>query len=104
MMILTIIFTILSVAYDTKKRFINHVPRFIFRAISIFGISYFTCTSFWLNTAIFYAIFDYTLNLFEGRNIFHIGETAIHDIMWNLYLGGWFSQLLFKITLLILFI
>lgn len=103
MMIPTIIFTILSAAYDTKKRFTNHIPRFIFRAISVALISYFTSTSFWLNTAIFYAIFDYTLNLFEGRNIFYIGETAIHDIMWNLYLGGWFPQLLFKITLIILF-
>lgn len=102
-MITTIIFTLLSAWCDNGKRFTNHIPRFIFRAVTVLLISYLTDTSFWLNTAIFYALFDYTLNLFEGRNIFYIGETAIHDIMWNLYLGGWFPQLLFKITLIILF-
>lgn len=102
-MILTIIFTILSAAYDTKKRFTNHIPRFVFRAITVFGISYFTCTSFWLNTAIFYLIFDYLLNILEGREWNYIGDTAIHDVMWLIYLGGWVPQLLFKIGLIILF-
>ena len=70
-MILTIIFTLLSALYDNGKRFVNHRPRFIFRAITVCLISYFSKGNFLINfaqnTAIFYLLFDYALNMFEGR-------------------------------------
>jgi hypothetical protein len=69
--ILAIIFTLISAIYDNGKRFTDHIPRFIFRALVVALISYFEqgnfISNFLLNTAIFYAAFDYTLNLLEGR-------------------------------------
>lgn len=83
-MVLTIIFIILSALYDNGKRFTNHAPRFIFRAVVVGLISYFEngyfLTNFALNTAIFYALFDYTLNVFENRKWNYIGNTAKWDI------------------------
>ena len=83
-MILTIIFTILIALYDNGKRFTNHVPRFIFRVIVVTMISYFEknnfILNFALNTAIFYALFDYTLNILEGRAWNYLGNTALWDI------------------------
>ena len=103
-MILTLIFTILSALYDNGKRFKNHIPRFIFRAIVVAIISYFESgnfiTNFILNTSIFYLFFDYILNILEGRKWNYIGSTAIHDIMWSKYLGGWIPQLIFKLLFL----
>lgn len=102
-MILTIIFIILSALYDNGKRFINHAPRFIFRAIVVGLISYFEngcfLTNFALNTSIFYALFDYTLNIFEGRKWNYIGNTSEIDKAWR-KLGGWVPQLIFKVLLL----
>ena len=86
-MILTLIFTILSVLYDNGKRFVDHRPRFIFRAIVVVIISYFSDGNFILNflqnTAIFYLLFDYTLNILEGRKWNYIGSTALWDIQRN---------------------
>lgn len=83
-MILTILFTILSAIYDTGERFTNHVPRFIFRAIIVFLISFFadgnTIINFLQNTAIFYLLFDYSLNILEGRKWNYIGQTAKWDL------------------------
>lgn len=100
------LFAILSAIYDKGKRFTNHLPRFIFRAIVVLVISYFSEGNFFINfaqnTAIFYLLFDYTLNMLEGRKWNYIGNTAIHDIVWGKYLGGWIPQLIFKILFLIL--
>ena len=83
-MIITLIFTILSALYDKGKRFTNHTPRFIFRAIVVGLISYFSEGNFIINfaqnTAIFYLLFDYTLNILEGRKWNYIGQTAKWDI------------------------
>jgi len=103
---LTLLFTILSALYDNGKRFTNHLPRFIFRAIVVGIISYFSAGNFLINfaqnIAIFYLLFDYTLNIMERRKWNYIGNTAIHDIVWGKYLGGWIPQLIFKILFLIL--
>lgn len=83
-MILTAIFTLLSAWYDNGKRFVDHKPRFILRAIVVGLISYFNTGNFLINfaqnTAIFYLLFDYSLNLFEGREWNYIGQTARWDI------------------------
>lgn len=101
-MLLTIIFTTLSALYDKGKRFTNHIPRFIFRAVSVLLISYFTDGNFFINfaqnVAIFYLIFDYTLNILEDRKWNYIGSTSTIDKFWLKV--GWISQLIFKIIFL----
>ena len=101
---ITILFTILSALYDNGKRFNNHIPRFIFRAIVVTIISYFSKGDFILNftqnTAIFYLLFDYILNILEDRKWNYIGETAEIDKLWRKS-GGWIPQLIFKIVFLI---
>ena len=103
-MILTIIFTILSALYDNGKRFVDHRPRFIFRAIVVGLISYFSAGNFLINfaqnTAIFYLLFDYTLNVLEGRKWNYIGSTSKIDQFINKY-GSWKIQFLFKILFII---
>jgi hypothetical protein len=83
-MIATIIFTLLSALYDNGKRFINHTPRFIFRAVVVVIISYFESGNFLINyiqnAAVFYLLFDYTLNILEGRRWNYIGNTAKWDV------------------------
>lgn len=82
---ITLIFTILSALYDNGKRFVDHGPRFIFRAVVVAVISCFEqgnfISNFLLNTAVFYAAFDYTLNLLEGRKWNYIGQTATTDVL-----------------------
>jgi len=103
-MIVTLIFTILSALYDNGKRFTDHTSRWILRAIVVAVISYFSngnfILNFALNTAIFYLIFDYALNILEGRNWNYIGATAKTDKLWKKS-GGWIPQLIFKIVFLI---
>lgn len=86
-MIPTLTFTILSALYDNGKRFVDHTLRFIFRAIIVGLISYFSESNFFIsfaqNTAIFYLLFDYALNIFEGRKWNYIGNTALWDIQRN---------------------
>ena len=98
------LFAILSAIYDKGKRFTNHLPRFIFRAIVVLVISYFSEGNFFINfaqnTAIFYLLFDYALNILEGRKWYYIGNTAKIDLLWH-KLGGWVAQLIFKILLLV---
>ena len=81
---LTIIFTLLSALYDNGKRFINHTPRFIFRAVVVAIISYLESGNFLINyiqnAAVFYLLFDYTLNILEGRKWNYIGNTAKCDV------------------------
>ena len=83
-MIPTLTFTILSALYDNGKRFVDHTPRFIFRVIVVGLMSYFSAGNFLINfiqsVAIFYLLFDYALNIFEGRKWNYIGETAKWDI------------------------
>ena len=110
---ITLIFTILSAIYDNGKRFTDHTSRFVFRAIFIGLISFFemptilvgvwkpTLMQFFFNTAIFYGIFDYVLNILEKRKWNYIGDTAIIDQFINKY-GNWKIQFLFKILLIIL--
>jgi hypothetical protein len=45
-------------------------------------------------------IFDYALNILEGRKWNYIGQTAKTDILWK-KLGGWIPQLVFKLIFLI---
>lgn len=99
---ITVLFTILAALYDKNKRFTNHVPRFIFRAIVVGLISYFSAGEFLINfaqnTAIFYLLFDYVLNILEGRKWDYIGSTSTID---KLFLKvGWVPQLIFKIVFL----
>jgi len=100
---LTILFTLLSAYYDAGKRFTNHVPRFIFRTLVVGFISLVQDGNFFanmfLNTAIFYMLFDYVLNIFEGREWNYIGNTSSIDRLWSKY--GVDMQLIFKITLLV---
>lgn len=110
---ITIIFTILSSLYDKGKRFEDHSSRFIFRAVIVSLISLFevptilvgvwkpTLMQFFFNVSIFYAIFDYWLNMFEHRNWNYIGSTSVIDRFWLKI--GWIWQLLFKIILLTIF-
>ena len=102
-MTLVIVFTILSALYDNGKRFVDHTPRFIFRAIVVGLISYFSAGNFLINfaqnTAIFYLIFDYALNILEGRKWNYVGGTSKIDVFWR-RVGGWIPQLIFKITFL----
>lgn len=104
-MILTFILTLLSALYDKGKRFTNHIPRFIFRSIVVCLISYYSAGNFLINfaqnTATFYLLFDYTLNIFEGRKWNYIGQTSEIDKLW-IKIGGWIPQLIFKIVFLII--
>lgn len=101
-MIPTLTFTILSALYDNGKRFVDHIPRFIFRAIIVGLISYFSEGNFLINfaqnTAIFYLLFDYALNLLEKRKWNYIGNTAAIDQFTNKY-GNWKIQFIIKILL-----
>lgn len=109
---IVLLFTILSAIYDSGKRFQDHSSRFIFRAVVILLISFFEMPviiiGFWkptliqllLNISIFYIVFDYVLNILEGRKWNYIGTTAKIDILWN-KLGGWVPQLTFKLIFFI---
>ena len=101
---ITILFTILSALYDNGKSFVDHKPRWIFRAAVVAIISYFEQGCFFsnvaLNTAIFYVVFDYTLNLLEGRKWNYIGTTSVLDKLTNKY-GNWKIQFIIKILLVV---
>lgn len=103
--LLTILFTVGSALFDAElfhkgKGFIDHTPRFIFRAIVVGLISYFTNTNIILNAALFYLFFDYSLNIFWNKPWNYIGETAEIDKLW-IAAGGWVPQLIFKLLLVI---
>jgi hypothetical protein len=105
--LLTILFTIMSAYFDAdqfKKGnfFVDHTPRFLFRGVIVLLISYYTNTSFLLNSSLFYLFFDYTLNIFWGKPWNYIGNTAKIDKMWR-SIGGWRSQLIFKLFLVFIF-
>lgn len=109
---ITLIFTIVSALFDNNKRFTDHTSRFVFRAIMVCLISIIemptilvgvwkpTLTQFFFNTAIFYGIFDYTLNILEKRKWNYIGNTAAIDQFTNKY-GNWKIQFIIKILLVV---
>jgi hypothetical protein len=109
---ITAIFTLLSALYDKGKRFENHAHRFIFRAVIVFLISIIetptilvgiwkpTLFQFLFNIAIFYGIFDYTLNILEKRKWNYIGSTSKIDQFINKY-GNWKIQFIIKILFII---
>ena len=109
---IVVIFTILSALFDTNKRFIDHTSRFVFRAIMVCLISIIevpailvgiwkpTLFQFLFNTAIFYGIFDYILNILEKRKWNYVGDTSKIDQFINKY-GSWKIQFLFKILFII---
>lgn len=104
---ITTLFTILSAMYDKGRRFTDHSIRFIFRFIVILLISYLEIgnilINFAVNTSLFYLMFDYILNILEGRKWNYVGVTSEIDKFWNKN-GGWISQLIFKIFLVIIII
>lgn len=104
-MIPTLTFTILSALYDNGKRFVDHRPRFTFRAIVVVIISYFSTGNLFINLAqniaIFYLLFDYILNIMERRKWNYIGSTSEIDKLWG-KCGGWIPQLIFKLIFLII--
>ena len=109
---IVVVFTILSALFDTNKRFTDHTSRFVFRLIMVCLISIIevptilvgiwkpTLTQFFFNTAIFYGIFDYVLNILEKRRWNYIGSTSKIDQFTNKY-GSWKIQFLFKILFII---
>jgi len=110
---IVVVFTILSALFDTNKRFTDHTSRFVFRAIIICLISIIevpailvgiwkpTLFQFLFNTAIFYGIFDYILNILEKRKWNYVGDTSKIDQFINKY-GSWKIQFLFKILFIII--
>lgn len=101
-MIITLLFIILFALHDNGKRFTDHKQRFMFRAIVVALISYFSEGNFIINfaqnTAIFYLIFDYALNILEGRKWNYVGSTSKIDQFINKY-GSWKIQFIIKISL-----
>jgi len=100
-----LIFTILSALYDNGKRFVDHKPRFIFRAIvvsliSLIGDNY--LVTLILNSVVFYILFDYTLNIMEKREWNYIGKTSEIDKIKNKMPNPKLFDLVHKIILLIL--
>lgn len=99
--ILTIIFTLLSAYYDARElnagRYIeDHTPRAAFRLLILIVVSFIFNIHILISLAVFYLIFDTSLNLMRGLKWNYIGDTAILDIVFN-KLGGWIPQYIFKI-------
>lgn len=104
--ILLIVFTLSVAYYDAQefkaKRYIkDHTPRAAFRLLILTIISFIFNKHILISLAVFYIIFDYSLNLMRKLSWNYIGTTAITDQIWN-KLGGWIPQLIFKITFLII--
>ena len=99
--ILTIIFTLLSAYYDAVelkagRYFKDHTPRAAFRLLILIVISFIFNIHILISLAVFYLIFDTSLNLMRGLKWNYIGDTAILDQIFN-KLGGWIPQYIFKI-------
>ena len=107
---ITVLFALLSALYDNGKRFTDHTSRFVFRAIilclisvvevpiMLVGIWIPTVIQILLNIFIFYGVFDYALNILEGRKWNYIGTTSVLDKLTNKY-GNWKIQFIIKILL-----
>lgn len=104
------IFTLLSAKIDADSlnqgyRFKDHSVRWVQRGLVVAALSQQGLWLFLLNTALFYLVFDYTLNVLRGLPVLYIGSVAHTDRLWT---GKPVLQLIFKtiffITTLILFL
>lgn len=93
LILLTILFCVFSAEYDSSKTIHNHTPRFIFRAVVVFGLSLFSIERFLFLSSIFYLFFDYIYNYFRGNPIFYIGTTAKIDKLKRKYFGKYLTAL-----------
>jgi len=104
--ILTTLFTLLSAYYDAQefkagRYFKDHTPRAAFRLLVMVIISFLTNTHILITLSVFYLLCDLLLNVFWGKPWNYIGSTSEIDKIWH-KLGGWISQYIFKITILII--
>lgn len=76
--------------------------------ITIIRVSFFVLAAYFLDQLnlkflfaswlLFVALFDYTLNLFRGLNLFYLGHNSKWDLFWS---GNEFSLLVFKAVCLV---
>ena len=98
-------FVLLSALFDKGRRFENHLPRFLLRAAVVFFISSFgdgnIFFDFFFYSSVFFLLFDYVLNLMEGRKWCYIGNTAKIDILRNKIFGDFscWADLMVKLIL-----
>ena len=96
--LVTIIFAYIDYEYFAAGyRFKDHTLRFILRAIVVLSMAS-SITEALLFACLFYAVFDYSLNLFRGLPFLYVGSTAFSDKLFS----GKYIQLGLKISLLIL--
>lgn len=114
-LILGTLFALGFALYDKGKRFVNHIPRFLFRviiALIITGLLTNNIQEWIINLILFgsgfYLVFDYTLNFLEDRDWNYIGNTSRIDKLWRKLFkeNTWKIQLFIKlfITFVLLFI
>jgi small-conductance mechanosensitive channel len=90
-----------SALHDNGKRFYDHTFRFLFRAIVVVIASGFNINAMFVMASTFYLLFDYMLNVLEGRDIHYIGKTAKLDRLF-LFEYGALVQFILKVSLWIL--
>lgn len=91
-----------------KGYFHDHSARFLQGGMFVWLLSLFAAEGqiieqfklFGLYSAIFYATFDYVLNIQAGKPILYTGNTSLIDRLWS---GKPYLQLAFKSLLLIIF-
>lgn len=100
-----------SAAYDYEKRFVNHKLRWGFRFVAATFLAFiggFTIWQYFTNlfiiASVFYAIFDYMLNIFEGRYWGYIGDTAIWDKIRKKLYGRYLVEIDFVSKILLIVI
>jgi len=102
MTIIIIIILVVLFAYsdacDLKSgfRFTNHTPRFVLRFATTLFVSN-SIIDFIASGFLFYALFDYILNIFRNKPILYIGKVSFIDRLWG---DNKYMQLTFKIILL----
>lgn len=108
-LILGILFALGSALYDKGKRFVNHIPRFLFRvsiALIVTGVLTNNVQEWFLNILLFssgfYLVFDYTLNFLEDRDWNYIGNTSKIDKLWRKFFkeNTWKIQLFTKLFII----
>ena len=82
--VLTVLFTILSAYYDASllkkgKYFKDNTPRAIFRVFVLAAIAFIFNIHVLVTIAIFYLLFDTSLNIFWGKKWNYIGSTSVID-------------------------
>ena len=100
--LISVIFAFCCAMYDTGKRFNSHISRWVFRAVVAIIVSYFVGDDTFYNLALFsttfYMCFDGMLNLFEKRDFFYIGKTAIIDMVADMIFNK-YVYFVFKVAL-----